>query len=68
MKRGGQVIYAGPLGPRSCKLVDYFEVSKLQVQSLICCFFFFFFFKKKRSLIYGILVGSGRGAKDQAGL
>ncbi|XP_021764497.1 ABC transporter G family member 32-like isoform X2 [Chenopodium quinoa] len=25
MKRGGQVIYAGPLGPRSCKLVDYFE-------------------------------------------
>ncbi|XP_021835261.1 ABC transporter G family member 32 isoform X2 [Spinacia oleracea] len=25
MKRGGQVIYAGPLGPRSCKLIDYFE-------------------------------------------
>lgn len=25
MKRGGQVIYAGPLGPRSCKLVEYFE-------------------------------------------
>lgn len=25
MKRGGQVIYAGPLGPKSCKLIDYFE-------------------------------------------
>nr|GEV68171.1 ABC transporter G family member 32 [Tanacetum cinerariifolium] len=25
MKRGGQLIYAGPLGPRSCKLVEYFE-------------------------------------------
>ncbi|KAL6984846.1 hypothetical protein U1Q18_018227 [Sarracenia purpurea var. burkii] len=26
MKRGGEVIYAGPLGPKSCKLVEYFEV------------------------------------------
>ncbi|KAI3714746.1 hypothetical protein L6452_21705 [Arctium lappa] len=25
MKRGGQLIYAGPLGARSCKLVEYFE-------------------------------------------
>ncbi|KAF8025633.1 hypothetical protein BT93_F2468 [Corymbia citriodora subsp. variegata] len=25
MKRGGQVIYSGPLGLRSCKLVEYFE-------------------------------------------
>ncbi|XP_052182366.1 ABC transporter G family member 32-like isoform X2 [Diospyros lotus] len=25
MKRGGQVIYAGPLGPKSCKLIEYFE-------------------------------------------
>ncbi|RXH83495.1 hypothetical protein DVH24_005748 [Malus domestica] len=25
MKRGGQVIYAGPLGPQSHKLVEYFE-------------------------------------------
>lgn len=25
MKRGGQLIYAGPLGRRSCELVDYFE-------------------------------------------
>ncbi|XP_057537389.1 ABC transporter G family member 32 isoform X1 [Amaranthus tricolor] len=25
MKRGGQVIYAGQLGPKSCKLIDYFE-------------------------------------------
>ncbi|KAK9715289.1 hypothetical protein RND81_06G154800 [Saponaria officinalis] len=25
MKRGGQVIYAGPLGRKSCKLVHYFE-------------------------------------------
>lgn len=25
MKRGGQLIYAGPLGPRSCKLVEFFE-------------------------------------------
>lgn len=25
LKRGGQVIYAGPLGDRSCKLVDYFQ-------------------------------------------
>lgn len=27
MKRGGQVIYAGPLGRQSHKLVEYFEVS-----------------------------------------
>jgi hypothetical protein len=27
MKRGGQVIYAGPLGRHSYKLVEYFEVS-----------------------------------------
>lgn len=26
MKRGGELIYAGPLGPRSYKLVDYLEV------------------------------------------
>ncbi|GFY80937.1 pleiotropic drug resistance 4 [Actinidia rufa] len=25
MKRGGEVIYAGPLGPKSCKLIEYFE-------------------------------------------
>ncbi|XP_050940090.1 pleiotropic drug resistance protein 2-like isoform X3 [Cucumis melo] len=25
MKRGGQMIYAGPLGERSCKLIEYFE-------------------------------------------
>ncbi|GMP60017.1 hypothetical protein CsSME_00023055 [Camellia sinensis var. sinensis] len=25
MKRGGEVIYAGPLGPNSCKLIEYFE-------------------------------------------
>lgn len=28
MKRGGQVIYMGPLGPRSHKLVEYFEVNE----------------------------------------
>ena len=27
MERGGQVIYAGPLGHQSHKLVEYFEVS-----------------------------------------
>ncbi|KAJ7956612.1 Pleiotropic drug resistance ABC transporter [Quillaja saponaria] len=25
MKRGGELIYAGPLGPKSCELVSYFE-------------------------------------------
>ncbi|CAN1225388.1 ABC transporter G family member 32 [Linum perenne] len=25
MKRGGEVIYAGPLGPKSCELINYFE-------------------------------------------
>ncbi|XP_044471916.1 ABC transporter G family member 32-like isoform X2 [Mangifera indica] len=25
MKRGGEVIYAGPLGPKSCELIKYFE-------------------------------------------
>ncbi|KAL8129568.1 hypothetical protein V2J09_018723 [Rumex salicifolius] len=34
MKRGGQLIYAGPLGPKSCKLIDFFEavegVSKIR--------------------------------------
>ncbi|GJY85726.1 hypothetical protein Tco_0499752 [Tanacetum coccineum] len=25
MKRGGKLIYAGPLGPKSCRLVEYFE-------------------------------------------
>lgn len=27
MKRGGRVIYAGPLGRESHKLIEYFEVS-----------------------------------------
>lgn len=26
MKRGGQVIYAGPLGLHSNKIIEYFEV------------------------------------------
>lgn len=26
MKRGGELIYAGPLGPKSAKLIEYFEV------------------------------------------
>uniref|UniRef100_A0A6N2N7D7 ABC transporter domain-containing protein n=1 Tax=Salix viminalis TaxID=40686 RepID=A0A6N2N7D7_SALVM len=34
MKRGGELIYAGPLGPRSCELIKYFEavegVSKIR--------------------------------------
>uniref|UniRef100_A0A5B6YKZ5 Putative ABC transporter G family member 32 n=1 Tax=Davidia involucrata TaxID=16924 RepID=A0A5B6YKZ5_DAVIN len=34
MKRGGELIYAGPLGPKSCKLIEYFEavegVSKIR--------------------------------------
>ncbi|XP_028753873.1 ABC transporter G family member 32-like isoform X2 [Neltuma alba] len=25
MKRGGEIIYAGPLGPKSCELINYFE-------------------------------------------
>lgn len=33
MKRGGQVIYAGPLGRHSDKLIEYFEVSILANQS-----------------------------------
>ncbi|KAL6327286.1 hypothetical protein AAG906_017843 [Vitis piasezkii] len=32
MKRGGQVIYAGPLGRNSHKLVEYFEVSIIHLQ------------------------------------
>jgi len=27
MKRGGELIYAGPLGPKSSELISYFEVS-----------------------------------------
>lgn len=26
MKHGGELIYAGPLGPKSRKLVEFFEV------------------------------------------
>jgi len=26
MKRGGELIYAGPLGQKSCELIKYFEV------------------------------------------
>lgn len=33
MKRGGQLIYAGPLGTKSRKLVDFFEV-----YSAVCVF------------------------------
>lgn len=33
MKRGGQVIYGGPLGRHSYKLVEYFEV-RITFQSL----------------------------------
>lgn len=47
MKRGGQVIYAGPLGPRSCKLVDYFEVS--EVASTVSDLLLFFLFQKKKN-------------------
>jgi hypothetical protein len=28
MKRGGQLIYAGPLGHQSCKVIKYFQVIK----------------------------------------
>jgi len=28
MKRGGQLIYAGPLGHHSCMLIQYFQVTK----------------------------------------
>lgn len=39
MKRGGELIYAGPLGPNSCKLIDYFQVKKLfSTTSNIGCF------------------------------
>lgn len=34
MKRGGQVIYAGELGTRSQKIIDYF-----QVRRWILCFY-----------------------------
>ena len=27
MERGGQIIYSGPLGQQSCKLIEYLEVS-----------------------------------------
>lgn len=27
MKRGGELIYAGPLGQKSCELIKYFEVA-----------------------------------------
>ena len=30
MKRGGQVIYAGPLGPNSIEVIEYFEVSSVE--------------------------------------
>ena len=31
MKKGGQVIYGGPLGRNSHKLIEYFEVNPLPV-------------------------------------
>ena len=38
MKRGGQVIYAGPLGRRSHRLVEFFEVSDIgKLCCLLCC-------------------------------
>ena len=37
MKRGGQVIYAGPLGQNSQKLIEYFEVIKV-FELVISCF------------------------------
>lgn len=41
MKRGGQVIYAGPLGRHSHKLIEYFEAS------LPLCFGSFLCFAKQ---------------------
>lgn len=35
MKRGGQVIYAGPLGHQSQHLIEYFEVSSVQYSNFI---------------------------------
>lgn len=37
MKRGGQVIYAGPLGRQSHKLVEYFEVSVICMKTSYYC-------------------------------
>jgi energy-coupling factor transporter ATP-binding protein EcfA2 len=31
MKRGGQLIYAGALGPKSCNLVEFFEVLSVHI-------------------------------------
>lgn len=33
MKRGGQVIYAGPLGHQSQHLIEYFEVSSVRLKN-----------------------------------
>lgn len=38
MKRGGQVIYAGPLGRHSHKLIEYFEVSICSMLLLLLMF------------------------------
>lgn len=45
MKRGGQVVYAGPLGQRSHKLVEYFEVGDPLDFSLL-----YFSFSKNREV------------------
>lgn len=47
MKRGGRIVYAGPLGRHSHKLIEYFEVSYLQqlVQFLPLEASFSFYFK-----------------------
>lgn len=46
MKRGGQVIYSGPLGRNSHKIIEYFEVIYLPV-----IVFYFMVFPKQRMLL-----------------
>jgi hypothetical protein len=43
MKRGGQVIYVGPLGRHSHNLIEYFEVSICSMLLLFLILFYVFF-------------------------
>jgi hypothetical protein len=48
MKNGGNVIYSGPIGEQSCKVIEYFEVVLLEMisdgVSIIYCTSFLSFF------------------------
>lgn len=64
LKRGGELIYAGPLGPKSSELIKYFEVRSCMFISLIICHLTWSGFDSVLSYLYAIKIGFCRQLKE----